>query len=87
MRDVTFEQFAETLLTRLRFGGPVQVEPGTGLYDELELDSVHALEMIVVIENMADIVVPPPELPELWTVGDAFAYYRTCVEAASGEFD
>lgn len=65
---------ARSLRLELEPGAPLA--PSTSLYDEWGLDSLQAFEAIVVIESMAEALVPPPFLPELFTVGDAFAYYR-----------
>lgn len=54
----------------------------TGLFDEWALDSLQAFQMIVAIEGIAGAVVPPPRIPEMMTVGDAYDYYVSlCTDA------
>ena len=56
--------------------------PGTSLYDDLGLDSFQAFELVIVIETLADNLVPPDTVPELYTLGDAFGYYQSLRAAA-----
>jgi acyl carrier protein len=64
-------------LLGLEIDGPI--DPGVGLYDELGLDSFQALQLIVIIESLADAPVPPLDLPELFTMQDAYDYYVSLV--------
>jgi acyl carrier protein len=77
-----WDEFTTMLLTRLELGDEA-VTPYTGLFDDLGLDSFRAFEMIVIIESAAGLDVPPPDIPEIYTVGDAFEYYRTACELAA----
>jgi len=51
------------------------ITPDDGLYTDLALDSFQALQLIVVTEAIADISVPPVEIPELFSAQDAYDYY------------
>jgi acyl carrier protein len=58
-----------------------EVDPTDNLYADLALDSFQALQLIVIIESLADTLMPPVDLPELYTMQDAFDYYATLVES------
>ena len=53
------------------------VHADEGLFDDWSLDSLQAFQLIITVETMAEIDVPPTEIPSIFTVGDAYAYYRT----------
>lgn len=67
-------------LLELEVDGPIS--PYDGLYTELALDSFQALQLIVIIETLADSPVPPLDLPELFTMQDAFDYYVSLASSA-----
>jgi acyl carrier protein len=79
-----FDEFVAQL--RLGFSGPIPdpVDRDTSLYDDLKLDSLQAFELIIVVETLAESLAPLPEMPELYTLGDAFAYYED-LRAAEAE--
>lgn len=74
---LAFDAFAErvTGLLEIDLGRPLN--PYDGLYDELALDSFQTLQLIVIIESLADVLVPPLDIPELYTVQDAHSYYES----------
>jgi acyl carrier protein len=85
--DMTFDAFAAMLVDRLAIEDPGPLQPFTGMFDDLGIDSFQAFEILIIIETAAGLDVPPPELPELFTLGDAFAYYqsaRNMATAAAG---
>jgi acyl carrier protein len=69
-----------TFVTRLRSvldaEIPESVTPYDSLYEELGFDSFQAFELLIVVESLAESLVPPAEVPELYTLGDAHAYYE-----------
>lgn len=71
-----FEQFVERVEALLRVEVPRPANPYDSLYDDLGLDSFQAFELMIVIEGLAECMVPPMDLPELYTLADAFAYYE-----------
>ena len=71
------QAFASELASLLQLAGEDRFDPGVSLFDDWALDSLQAFEMIVIVESMAGATVPPPVLPELFTVGDAYGYYRS----------
>lgn len=79
---LTFEGFCDALGDRMELTLPSDL--GRSLTDDLEIDSLRLFEMIVVVEGIAYLEVPPEDLPELLTLGDAYTYYRQCLELAVG---
>lgn len=73
----TIDSFAGRVseLLGVELGG--RVNPYDSLYDDWGLDSLQAFQLIIVIEAIADVLVPPLETPELLTVQDAYGYYRS----------
>ena len=65
-----FRLFAE------RFELQTLTDPHAGLFDELGMDSFAAIMMIYWIESLADPESLPDELPYMFTVQDAYDYYR-----------
>lgn len=66
-------------LLAIDLAGDISLEDS--LYDDWGLDSLQAFQLIIIIEGMADVLVPPEETPVLFTVQDAYQYY--CVLLAS----
>jgi len=81
-----FTTFATALLGRLRVDHRAHdLRPDASLFDELGLDSIQAFEMLLVIEEAAELMVPPDELPLIFTLGDAYGYYLKACRAASDQ--
>lgn len=78
MRFESLEEFGRQLAKILDVDVE-KIRSYDGLFDDWGLDSLQAFQMIIVTEAMAGAVVPPPEIPEIFTVGDAYAYYRSLV--------
>lgn len=68
------EAFLKRLATLLGIPN-VTVETGASLFDDWGLDSLQAFQLIVATESIAGALIPPEEIPEIWTVDDAYAYY------------
>jgi acyl carrier protein len=54
-----------------------------GLFEELGLDSLGAFQLLVVIESLAGVEIPPREPPLLLTLTDAHRYYLALRGAVS----
>lgn len=54
----------------------------TTLFDELALDSMQAFELILVTEEIADLLLPPVQMPSMYTLGDVYRYYVACTQPA-----
>ena len=55
-----------------------QIEPGKGLRDDLEMDSLDAVDMLVALEQKLGVRLPDEQAQQMNTVGDLY----TLVEAA-----
>ncbi len=73
---LTFADFTSQVGTLLEVDIPEDISPYDSLYEELGLDSFQAYELICIVEGMADCLVPPETLPEMYTLSDAFGYYE-----------
>jgi acyl carrier protein len=73
---MSFEQFVAHLLVLLRIEIGRPANACDSLYEDLGLDSFQAFELLIIIEGLAEAMVPPMDLPELYTLADAFAYYQ-----------
>jgi acyl carrier protein len=82
---LSFDQLWAALAERLGFPSDTPLVPTDGLYDDLGIDSIQALEMLVLIEAAADLQVPPAMLPEMYTLQDAYEYYCFARELARSE--
>jgi acyl carrier protein len=71
--------FVSHVIDLLEIERPDVVTPNMGLFDDLGLDSLQAFQLLVVIESLAGVDVPPPELPAMYTMQDAYDYYRSLV--------
>jgi acyl carrier protein len=74
---LSFDQFIQRLRALWRVNIPDSVNPHLSLYDDLAVDSFQAFELLIIIEGIAEIMMPPPEIPELFTLADTFEYYQT----------
>jgi len=69
-------RFAEVLCEALSVALPGEVRGELGLFDELGLDSLGAFQLLVTLEAMAGIELPPDDPPPMFTLADAHGYYR-----------
>ncbi|MGH9212991.1 MAG: acyl carrier protein [Acidimicrobiales bacterium] len=73
---MNFEEFVTRVGVLLRIEIPQPVNPYDSLYDDLGLDSFQAFELMIIVEALAESMVPPFDMPELYTLADAFDYYE-----------
>jgi acyl carrier protein len=71
-----FEAFAARLIDALNLHSDSPVRADSGLFDELGVDSFQAFQLLIMIETWAGLLVPPPYLPEIFTLGDAYEYFQ-----------
>lgn len=76
MRTLGFQRFVEQLGSLLRVEIPSPANPYDDLYEDLGFDSFKAFEMLIIIESLAECMVPPLEVPEIYTLADAHVYYE-----------
>ena len=81
---MSFKQFAGRALGCRGVGVPEDVREHTGLCDDLGFDSLQALHLLFEVEGLAGCDVPPPELPEMFTLGDAYGYCNSLVRIRAG---
>lgn len=72
---LSFEAFTTVLCDQLDVDADVPRDRDAGVFEHWALDSLQAFQLIVTVEAMASAVVPPPTIPEIFTAGDAYAYY------------
>jgi len=78
MSDPLFDDVA-ALLERYN-PNKVALAAETRLGDDLNIDSVAAMDLIMEIEDRFDIDIPINQVSELGTVGDLVGLVRRCVE-------
>lgn len=76
MGTLSFEQFVERLRVLLKVEIPDPVNRYASLFDDLGLDSFKAFELMIIVEGLAESMVPPMEVPEIFTLSDAYEYYE-----------
>ena len=57
----------------------------TGLFSDWALGSLQAFQLVIVLETLADCLVPPPDIPDLLQLGDAYADYEELVRSAAAD--
>ena len=70
-----FENFAQRVVLRFGIDEPPSLDPWTGIFDDLGLDSLQGFELLIYVEALAGVDVPPPALPDVLTLGEAYDYY------------
>lgn len=71
-----FSEFVLRISKLLRIELPENMSRYDSIYDELGLDSFQAFELLIIVEGLAEAMVPPVDVPEIFTMDDAFAYYE-----------
>jgi acyl carrier protein len=74
---MTYETFSGRLVRLLEIEATEPINPYTELFSDLGLDSLQGFEMLLIIESLAGVNMPPLEIPEIYTMQDAFTYYRS----------
>ncbi len=76
LRHLELGPFARRVAGLLEIEIEADVNPYDHLVDDWGIDSLQVFQVLVIVEAMAGAMVPPPEVPDLQTVGDAYDYYR-----------
>jgi acyl carrier protein len=84
---LSFSEYCERLLEELGIGASHALRPEIGLYDELGLDSLQAFELVLITEQLVELYLPPADMPEIFTLGDAYSYYRYVRQLAKDRDD
>jgi acyl carrier protein len=82
MDILDFPDFVGRLQVELHLDVPDPPTPEVGLFDDLELDSLGAFELVVTVEDLAAADIPPMDPPEMYTLGDVYAYYLQLTEGS-----
>ena len=82
---MNFDSFSRRLLESLQVDFDGQLSAATNLYEEIGLDSLQAFELVVLIEAWAGLMITPQEIPEIYTLADAYSYYCLAQELASAD--
>lgn len=85
----SFATYTRKLMGELGIEGldPSKVDEDTSLWDDLAMDSFDAVRLVVLTELMSGILIPDIPLPELFTMGDAYAYFRQLSARAAEQAD
>lgn len=79
-----FDEFVRRVVVLMALDpAPTAVDAAANLYEDWMLDSLQAFQLTIVIEAIAEVLVPPEELPPLFTLDDAYGYYTAMVNAPS----
>lgn len=76
--DIQFDAFVDQLRSRWSVPLPDGVDQHADLADDLGADSLQVFQLVVLTELLAETTTAPDEVPDLRTLADALAYYRTC---------
>lgn len=69
---MTFDKVKEIIIDTLKFDGDVTME--SSLADDLQADSLDAVELAMAVEESFGVAIPDEELPNMKTVGDIVNY-------------
>lgn len=77
---LVYNDFSQRICEALSVDAGQPIEVAASLYNDLGLDSFQAFQLIVVIESLAAVSIPPAELPYLYTMEDAYSYYCSLID-------
>jgi acyl carrier protein len=72
---LAYDEFSSKVAQLLQLEIEQPINPYDGLYDVIGIDSVQAFELLVIVESLANVDVPPAEIPGLFTMADVYEYY------------
>jgi acyl carrier protein len=58
-----------------------ELAPAASFIDDLGADSLDIVELVMAMEEAFDIEIPDDDAEKIQTIGDAFSYVRTRIEA------
>ena len=83
---VKYDAYISLMAELLKVPLHSQLNVESSLYEDWGIDSLQTFELIIITEQFAGLAVPPAEIPAMFSLGDAYAYYQQCWESAhSGE--
>ncbi len=84
-RKLDFDVFCAKVLSILEVDWNDPCRRDVRIFEDMGLDSLETFELLVVIESLAELFVPLPEVPLIFTLGDAFDYYEVACTAAESD--
>ena len=75
----SLDEFAALLRHRLSFSIEENITP-YDLLAEAGIDSLRVLEMVLCVESLAGVMIPPAEPPLIGRIVDAYDYFLACKE-------
>jgi acyl carrier protein len=72
-----YSNFSRRVCDLLELDAELVVGPYDELYATVGLDSLQGFQLLVIIEVLADVDVPPEVIPEIYTMQDAYEYYSS----------
>lgn len=73
-------RFRDLLVERFELN-PADIHPDARLYEDLDLDSIDAIDLTIVIRELTDKKVTPQEFRDVRTVGDVEREIRRLLDA------
>jgi len=73
-----FEEYCTQVFDTLGVVGIDIANSSSITLSDMGLDSFHALEIVLVTEEMAGLQYSPGEMPAIYTLADAFNYFVKC---------
>ena len=63
---------------------PAEIDPGSGLAEQLDIDSMDFLNLVVLVHEETGIEIPERDYPKLSTLDDAVAYLLAAQPGGAG---
>lgn len=85
-RVLDFDSFVGVVVEELELDVGVPIVASTHLFEDLDFDSFLMIELVALVEHLADVREPPDELPVVETVGQCYELYLRAVgQSAAGK--
>jgi acyl carrier protein len=78
MQMLSFDEYLAAITQSIYLDIDEQASPEAD-FEAVGIDSLQAFELILLTEEMTGQIAPPVEMPQLFTLGDAYRYYVTCL--------
>ncbi len=71
---MVFNKVVEIIVDQLEVDGDIQITPATSLINDLEADSLDAVEVIMALEDEFDVEIPDEDAENFKNIGDIAKY-------------
>ncbi len=78
---LTFDTYCAHVFELLELPVPTELSEDSNLGEDLGIDSLQALELVVISEQLAGWTEPCASVPAISTMQDAYGYYRSRLAA------